>query len=87
MTKVELELVRLRARGDAQELALSAIVKSLCRDAAQRQSLRLCISGVAKAGFERPTPGATADYSMLLAGETQTAFEALAAVLLKSTER
>lgn len=86
MTKSELALLRLKARVEAQELALGAIVRSLSRNAAQRQSLRGCIQGIHVAGTERPTPTATADYSMLLAAETRDAFEALAATLLKCTE-
>ena len=86
MTKSELALLQLKARVEAQEMALGAIVKSLCRDATQRQSLRRCIVDLRGAGSERPTPGLTAEYSMLLASETQDAFETLAAALLKYTE-
>lgn len=87
MTKSELEILRLRARVDAQEMALGLIVRSLSRDSSQRTSLRRCIAEITLPVHDRAALGTDPNYSMLLADETRDAFDALSKVLMKKTER
>ena len=82
MTPEEHFLLQMNARSAAQEIVLHMLVSALCKHSEPQRILRASIAEKIHADSVRTMPGTTADYSMLLAGETAEAFEDLANSLL-----
>ena len=81
MTPEKLFELQLASRLAAHEVVMQVVIHALLERPELHGILQSCILKLRQTGSERTIPGASSEYSMLIAGEGQDAFQGLADVL------